>query len=186
MTDTSYNSDTVFLHKQWDKTIFTFDMEQGSIIMMPKPPGGSQLSAYIQFLKSRNIDVVVSLLQYDEVESHSLLYEGIECEESAIEFINFPIKDHSTPQFFVPFNQLIEQLVKRIALKKNLARHCYAGIGRTGLIAASILIKMGLQVDEALIKLSRARGLRVPETIQQITWLHRHADQLSNEGNVHL
>ena len=62
---------------------------------------------------------------------------------------------------------------------KNLAIHCYAGIGRTGLIAASILIKMGMQVDEALIKLSQTRGLRVPETIQQITWLHHHAEQLS-------
>lgn len=180
MTETSYNADMVFLHKQWDKNVFTFEMEHGSISLMPKPPGGSQLPAYIQFLKSRNIDVLVSLLQYEEIISHSLLNEGIECEELSIEFINFPIKDHSTPQFIIPFNHLIEQLVKRIESKKNIAIHCYAGIGRTGLIAASILIKMGIQVDEALIKLSQTRGLRVPETIQQITWLHHHSEQLSN------
>jgi protein-tyrosine phosphatase len=80
----------------------------------------------------------------------------------------------------LPYHQLFEQLVKRTELGKKIASHCYAGIGRTGLIAASILIKMGMQVDDALIKLSRARGLRVPETIHQITWLHHHADQLSN------
>ena len=180
MTDTSYNSDMIFLHKQWDKSVFTYDMDHGSITMMPKPPGGSKLAAYINYLKSRNINVLISLLQYQEIVSHSLSNEGFECEELDIEFINFHIKDHSTPQFFVPFNQLIEQLVMKLESGKNIAIHCYAGIGRTGLIAASILIKMGMQVDGALIKLSQTRGLRVPETIQQITWLHRHADQLSN------
>jgi len=180
MTENSFNSDLIFLHKQWDKNVFTYKMEQGSISMMPKPPGGSQLAEYINYLKSKNIDVLVSLLQYQEVVNHSLLNEGVECEDLSIEFINFHIQDHNTPQFFVPFNQLIEQLVSRIELDKNLAIHCYAGIGRTGLVAASILIKMGMQVDEALIKLSQIRGLRVPETIQQISWLHHHADQLSN------
>ena len=186
MIDASYNSDMVFLHKQWDKNVFTYEMEHGSITMMPKPPGASQLSAYIQYLKNKNIDILVSLLQYKEVISHSLSNEGVECEELAIEFINFPIKDHSTPQFFIPYNQLIEQLVKRIESGKNIAIHCYAGIGRTGLIAASILIKMGMQVDEALIKLSRVRGLRVPETIQQITWLHRHDEQMSRLDRTQL
>jgi len=181
MTETTYNSDTIFLHKQWDKNVFTYEMEHSSISMMPKPLGGSQLKAYIQFLKSKNIDVLISLLQYEEIVSYKLLNEGIESEELSIEFINFHIKDHSTPQFFVPFNHLIEQLVKRIKSGKNIAIHCYAGIGRTGLVAASILIKMGMQVDEALIKLSKTRGLRVPETIQQITWLHHHADQLSEQ-----
>ena len=66
-----------------------------------------------------------------------------------------------------------------IIARKNIAIHCYAGIGRTGLIAASILIKQGMDVDTALIKLSKTRGLRVPETIGQIAWLHRHASELS-------
>ncbi|MFK8010694.1 MAG: dual specificity protein phosphatase family protein [Marinicellaceae bacterium] len=178
MTETSGNSDLLFLHKQWDKTVFTYPLKRGSINMMPKPPGSSQLPSYIQFLKSKSIDIVVSLLQYQEIMNHALTNEGIECEEHGIEFINFPIKDHSNPQFFLPFNQLIEQLVKRIEMGKNIAIHCYAGIGRTGLVAASILIKQGMQVDEALISLSRARGLRVPETIQQITWLHHHFEEL--------
>jgi len=171
----------IFLHKQWDKGIFTLNLKHGSITMMPKPPGGSQLNAYIEYLKSRNIDVLISLLQYEEINSHSLSQEGIACDESYIEFISFPIKDHDIPQFFIPFNHLIEQLVKRIESDKNIAIHCYAGIGRTGLVAASILIKMGLQVDQALIKLSQVRGIRVPETIQQISWLHHHADNLSNQ-----
>jgi len=179
----SYNSDQVFLHKQWQAKIFKYPTNFGSIIMMPKPPGGPALPAFVEFLASQDINVVVSLLQYDEVNSFSLVNEHAECENKEIEFINFPIKDHDVPQFFMPFNHMIERLLERVESGKNIAVHCYAGIGRTGLVAASLLIKQGMQVDEALIELSRVRGLRVPETLPQISWLHRHAEQLKRESS---
>ncbi|VAW34498.1 hypothetical protein MNBD_GAMMA01-446 [hydrothermal vent metagenome] len=179
MINASYNSDMLFLHKQWDKSVFQYNLNVGSITMMPKPPAGKQLSNFIQYLVSRKIHTVVSLLQFDEVHSFSLTSEGSVCESAGVEFINFPIQDHGVPQFFLPFNQLISTLFNSINAGENIAIHCYAGIGRTGLIAASILIKQGMDVDTALVKLSKTRGLRVPETIGQIAWLHRHASELS-------
>ncbi|MBL4772994.1 MAG: dual specificity protein phosphatase family protein [Alcanivoracaceae bacterium] len=179
MNNASFNADMVFLHKQWDKQVFRYNLDKGSIIMMPKPPGGEQLPHYIKYLHHRGINVLISLLQFEEVNAFSLINEGSECEKTAIEFINFQIKDHGVPQFFLPFNQLIEKLTTDISKGKNIAIHCYAGIGRTGLTSASILIKLGMQVDSALIGLSQSRGLKVPETIGQISWLHHHAQQLS-------
>ncbi len=179
MINTSNDSEKVFLYKQWDKSLFCYVLEKGSITMMPKPVGGEQLSAYIEFLKYRDVDVLVSLLQFEEMNTHLLVNEGFECEAQGIEFINFQIKDHDVPQFIVPFNHLVEKLSSDLQQGKNIAIHCYAGIGRTGMLAASLLIKQGMQIDEALIDLSRTRGLRVPETIQQITWLHHHIDELS-------
>ncbi len=182
MINTSCDSEKIFLHKQWDKNLFRYGLETGSITMMPKPIGGVQLAPYIEFLKSKNIDVLISLLQFDEVNTYSLTNEGFECEAIGIEFVNFQIKDHDVPQFFVPFNQLVEKLSKDLKLGKNIAIHCYAGIGRTGMLASSLLIKQGMQVDQALICLSKARGLRVPETLPQISWLHHHNDELSNNS----
>jgi protein-tyrosine phosphatase len=179
MNKASYNSDKIFIHKQWDKGLYTHEFANGSLTMMPKPPGGEQLPSYIEYLNHRNIHLVVSLLQFDEINSYLLVNEGSVCKDYGIDFINFPIKDHDVPQFFLPFNQLIEKLVADGRSGKNIAIHCYAGIGRTGMTAASMLIKMGEQVDSALITLSKARGLRVPETIGQISWLHHHAEQLS-------
>ena len=178
MSKTSYNSDRVFIHKQWDKQVFRHGLSEGSISLMPKPPGGKQLADYIDYLQNRDIHILVSLLQYDEINSFSLINEGSHCKDFGIEFINFQIKDHDVPQFFLPFNQLIDKLANDVKQGKNIAIHCYAGIGRTGLTAASILIKLGMQVDLALINLSQTRRLRVPETIDQITWLHHHAEQL--------
>ncbi|MCF6318284.1 MAG: dual specificity protein phosphatase family protein [Proteobacteria bacterium] len=179
MINTSYDSEKVFLYKQWDENLSRYTLEKGSITMMPKPVGGLQLAPYIEFLKNRDIEVLVSLLQFDEINTYSLVNEGYECEAQGIEFINFQIKDHDVPQFFVPFNQLVEKLSADLIQGRNIAIHCYAGIGRTGMLASSLLIKQGAQVDEALINLSKVRGLRVPETIQQISWLHHHADELS-------
>lgn len=178
MISPTYNSDRVFLHKQWQTKIFQYPTNFGSIFMMPKPPGAHQLPAFVEFLAKQEISVMVSLLQFEEVHSFSLVNEHVECETNEIEFINFPIKDHDVPQFFMPFNHMIEKLVDLLEAGENIAIHCYAGIGRTGLVAASMLIKQGFQVDEALIELSKVRGIRVPETLPQITWLHRHAEQL--------
>ncbi|HOP21538.1 MAG TPA: dual specificity protein phosphatase family protein [Gammaproteobacteria bacterium] len=182
MTNSTTNTDMVFLHKQWDQQLFEYQINNSSLYMMPKPPSGSQFPFFAEYLSKKKVDVVVSLLSFEEMNSFSLVEEGSECERHGIEFVNFSIKDHSTPQFFVPFNQLIENLVYDFKSGKNIAIHCFAGIGRTGIVAASMLIKMGYQVDMALIELSQARGLKMPETIEQISWLHRYAEELQNQS----
>lgn len=182
MNKGSFNAETAFLHKHWSKQLYKYDLDPGSITMMPRPPGGSQLGHFIEYLSSSGIDVLVSMLQFEEAKSLSLINEGSECESHNIEFINFPIQDHNVPQFFLPFNQLVTKLANDVKHGKNIAVHCYAGIGRTGLLASSILIKLGMEVDFSLINLSQCRGLRVPETIDQITWLHHHFHQLSPNG----
>ena len=180
MNNLAYNSDTAFIYKQWDKQLFKHELDNGSITMMPKPPGGKQLPSYIEYLQKKGINVLVSLLQYHEINTYSLINEGSECESRGIEFINFQVRDHDVPQFFVPFNQLIEKLAQDLKANKNIAIHCYAGIGRTGITACSVLMKLGMQVDNALIQLSQSRKLKVPETMKQISWLHHYAQQLKN------
>ena len=180
MSNASSSSDNVFIYKQWDKQLYHCALELGSITLMPKPPGADQLSDFIQYLQHKEIDVLVSLLQFDEINRHGLVHTDSICQSHEINYINFQIKDHFVPQFFLPFNQLIESLCQDLLAGKNIAIHCYAGIGRTGLTAAATLIKLGLQVDEALIMLSQVRGLRVPETLEQISWLHHHAQLLSD------
>ena len=179
MNKVSPNTDMAFLYKQWDKQLYSYKIKNGSITMMPKPPGGQSLSHFIGYLKHKDINTLVSLLHYEENNTYKLNSEGSECELQGIEFINFQIQDHDVPQFFVPFNHLIDKLVGDIYKGKNIAIHCYAGIGRTGLMASSILIKLGMHVDPAVIALSQTRTLKIPETIEQISWLHHFADQLS-------
>ncbi|WP_373565862.1 protein-tyrosine phosphatase family protein [Microbulbifer okhotskensis] len=47
--------------------------------------------------------------------------------------------------------------------------HCRAGIGRTGMVAAAILLRSGLEPMEAFQLFSSKRCVQVPD--EQITWL---------------
>lgn len=173
------NPDLVFLYKNWSQQLYTLKLNMGSITMMPRPPGSNQLEEFSSFLASQSINKVISLLQNNEAQTLGLNFEESALQKEGIDFINFQIKDHSVPQFILPFNQLVSVLLEDLKCGKNLAIHCYAGIGRTGILAAALMINLGESVDSALIKLSKVRGLRVPETIQQISWLHQYEDQVS-------
>jgi len=49
--------------------------------------------------------------------------------------------------------------------------HCRAGIGRSGMMTASVLLHQGLTVREAFARISAARGLIVPDTPGQLEWV---------------
>ena len=56
---------------------------------------------------------------------------------------------------------------------KKVAVHCRQGIGRSGLIAAGVLVSAGIGAEKAIEAVSSARGLAVPETPAQLEWI-RH------------
>jgi protein-tyrosine phosphatase len=56
---------------------------------------------------------------------------------------------------------------------RNVAIHCRQSVGRSGLIAAGLLVTSGTDVDKAVRLVSAARGQIVPETDVQLQWI-RH------------
>jgi protein-tyrosine phosphatase len=57
--------------------------------------------------------------------------------------------------------------------------HCRAGIGRSGLVAACLLVMKGVSPEEAVKKVSAARGVSVPETKEQRNWIDQYAATLA-------
>jgi protein-tyrosine phosphatase len=53
--------------------------------------------------------------------------------------------------------------------------HCRQGIGRSGLIAAGLLIESGLDSDGAIRRVSQARQVPIPETVRQKRWIDSFA-----------
>jgi len=56
--------------------------------------------------------------------------------------------------------------------------HCRQGIGRSGLIAAGLLIAKGVGSAEAVERISKARHAPVPETSDQRAWIDSLAPSL--------
>ena len=100
---------------------------------------------------------------------------------SSIEYLSFPIDDHSVPDTTTEAAAFIESLSTRLARGRNIAVHCLAGIGRSGLICASLLVTAGFSPQQAFAKLSAARRIPAPETDEQKEWVIDFAESLTHE-----
>jgi protein-tyrosine phosphatase len=143
----------------------------GRLAIMPRPRGGDWLADEIQSWRAAGVDVVVSLLTPDEVGSFELAEEERLCVANGIQFVSFPITDRSVPLSKPAALMLAMRLAKDLASGKNIAIHCRQGIGRAGLIGASVLIQLGIESDAAIKQISTARGCPVPETLEQKAWI---------------
>jgi hypothetical protein len=47
------------------------------------------------------------------------------------------------------------------------------GIGRSSIIAGCLLFKAGYKTNQIIQHISKVRGLRVPDTEEQIAWLKK-------------
>ncbi len=63
------------------------------------------------------------------------------------------------------------EIARALEEGKNVAVHCRQGIGRSGLIAVGVLAVAGVSLDDAILAVSSARGLDVPETLDQRLWV---------------
>ena len=59
--------------------------------------------------------------------------------------------------------------------------HCRMGIGRASLLAAGIMIKLGIKGEEVFDKISQYRKLKVPDTDEQKNWILSIENKLINE-----
>jgi protein-tyrosine phosphatase len=86
-------------------------------------------------------------------------------------FISFPIPDYSVPQSVTRTKEVCLELSKYLKQGKSVLIHCRQGIGRSSIIAAVVLVSLGLTIYDALKIISEARKRPVPETAEQKFWL---------------
>jgi protein-tyrosine phosphatase len=142
---------------------------------MPRPRAGDWLLDEIAGWRAESIDIVVSLLEQHEVVELELQQEPESCQAAGIEFISFPIPDRSVPASMTGTERLVRTLSAAVAIGKAVAIHCRAGIGRSSLIAACVLVRNGYDVDSAFEVIAKARGVEVPDTQAQRAWVSTFA-----------
>jgi protein-tyrosine phosphatase len=143
----------------------------GRLAIMPRPRASDWLPDEIADWKVEGVNVVVSLLEQHEVAELELHEEPTCCRRAGIEFVSFPIRDRGVPESTRETERLIRSLSDAVANGKAVAIHCRAGIGRSSVIAACILVRHGYDVDSAFDTIARARGLAVPDTDAQRAWV---------------
>ena len=151
------------------------NLSSGRLGVMPRPRGGDWLEDEVSSLKQFEVDAVVSLLESHEVTDLDIAAEQELCEAQGIEFLSFPVVDRNIPVSLPEFSRFAEKVASLLRGNKSVVVHCRQGVGRAGLLAACVLILNGISADEALSRISQARGCAVPETEEQKAFVLKFA-----------
>jgi protein-tyrosine phosphatase len=154
----------------------------GRLAISARPRGGDWLEDEIEGWRQQGVDVVVSLLTASENAELELKDEGQFSKARGLRFISFPIEDRNVPKSATKLQELATQMNSEIQQGKNVAVHCRQGIGRSSLVSAAVLMFAGEDLDKALKSIHDARGLEVPETMEQRRWLEQFAKAHESES----
>lgn len=141
------------------------------VMAAPKP---RLLHNHTKYLKMQGITKVLSLLEPTEAENLQLGAESYYCNQEGLAFENFPIRDHdvTTAEALRP---VAKRLLNEITEGEKLVVHCFAGIGRTGIVTSAILIEHGFSAIDAMNLITEKRQFKVPETQEQVEFVEQYA-----------
>jgi len=143
----------------------------GFVAIMARPSLEADAAASIINIARLGIQQVVSLLEPSEARNLGLDSERAQVKAHGMGFISFPIPDMGLPPSVEDFAQLSKKLFVQVNAGVNTLIHCQAGIGRSGLLVAGVLLHCDMDPQQAFAYASRMRGVRVPETPEQEQWL---------------
>lgn len=146
---------------------------RGNLMVISRPRGEDRLDDEIAAWKRAGIGVMASLLERSEAAELELSGEPEAANSKGIHFISFPIPDRGIPTSQMDAVSLFTKISDLLGRGQNVGIHCRQGVGRSGLIATGVLVRSGVDVDEALKTVSAARGVRVPETEGQLEWIRQ-------------
>lgn len=148
---------------------------RGSLFLGQMPSKGVPLKASLDSLSKEILDGVVVLLSQQELREDfpELLPEY---RRRGYRVLLYPIPDFGIPHSMGSFAHAIDVVAKALSQNKNILVHCRGGIGRTGLFATAVLIKMTKYSATAALQYLRSRLPGAVETKQQLHFLRQYEE----------
>lgn len=124
--------------------------------------------------KEYSIDTLVSLIESFELKELKTPHLLKDVDSYGISPIWYPIPDMKAPSDIVTSMELIEEVYDQLEAGKNVAVHCKGGLGRTGCIAACLLIRVGHDPQNAIGWTRHVRKGTI-QTKEQEYFIYRYA-----------
>ena len=130
-----------------------------------QPPSGSRrlIQTDLQEIVDWGANGVVCLVEPHELKMNRVEALPAMVREAGLWWIHLPIIDMDIPSQAFEDAWAVEGERIRHALRigERVALHCYAGLGRTGMIAARILVEFGVEQEEAIRRVRVANRRRI-------------------------
>ena len=123
------------------------------------PGSAAALEADLTLLASNGATDLVTLIGEDEREKLGVGALPQLAAERGMSWREFPITDRAAPtaKHQADFDRLLDELLTGLDAGRRVAIHCQAGLGRTGLLAAGLLVRSGTGPDDAIELVRSAR-----------------------------
>ena len=153
---------------------------RGRLLLHSMPGRFESLERVWHQIKSEAVGAIVCLTEEYEIRAKSAAYaDALESDSVPCTVLPFQIREGGIPKDREAFWALANDLARRLRAGEALLIHCAGGVGRTAMLAVSILLALGEPLAEAENAVSRAGS--IVETMPQIQMLSWCASQVSVE-----
>jgi protein-tyrosine phosphatase len=133
-----------------------------------------------QQLKTEAVSAIVCLAELYEIRLKSSAYaEALEVGSVPCPVLPFEIREGGIPEDRDSFWALANDIAKRLDSGEVVLIHCAGGLGRTAMLAISVLLALGEPMNEAEGAVSRAGS--IVETMPQIEMISWCAAKMNNK-----
>lgn len=126
-------------------------LKNGTTLVFTPCPGtkGTTIDEALDALQSAGVTAVVTMNADTELAAIGVSELGGRIQSRGLTWFQFPVADDAEPEaeFFDAWAEKKDQLLELFNSEATIAIHCRGGTGRTGLMAATLMLESGWDWD---------------------------------------
>ena len=148
----------------------------GTLWLSAMPGRGADWAAFLDDAQRARLDLVVGLTERHEIDRLAPEYAAaIDNASLPFEWRHVPMRDLGLAAEAEAFEAAVDDVAHRLRNGASVLLHCAHGIGRTGTMAACVLMRLGLPAADAVRRVRDAGSS--PESALQSGLLRRFAQR---------
>ncbi|SEG11076.1 cyclin-dependent kinase inhibitor 3 family protein [Vibrio hangzhouensis] len=133
------------MHPTWE-----LNVDNAALVLTPCPgTKGTSLDESLAQLKEQGVTIIVTALDEHEMIAKGVSELGQKAKALGMKWFQTPIEDDQAPgeDFAADWKTIAPELHQAVNAGEKIVMHCMGGSGRTGLLAANLLLEKGWDLE---------------------------------------